>query len=56
MNTRLRNARAGATLVGTAALDGSNAVDMWGRRTIFSNIPLDAVQEMTVLTNAFWAQ
>jgi hypothetical protein len=36
--------------------DGSNAVDMWGRQTIFSNIPLDAVQEMTVLTNAFSAQ
>lgn len=36
--------------------DGSNAVDMWGRQTIFSDIPLDAVQEMTVLTNAFSAQ
>ncbi|MGC1105716.1 MAG: carboxypeptidase regulatory-like domain-containing protein [Candidatus Acidiferrales bacterium] len=37
-------------------VDGSNAVDAWGRQTIFSNIPLDAVQEMTVLTNAFSAQ
>lgn len=37
-------------------VDGSNAVDSWGRQTIFSNIPLDAVQEMTVLTNAFSAQ
>lgn len=37
-------------------VDGSNAVDAWGRQTIFSNIPVDAVQEMTVLTNAFSAQ
>jgi hypothetical protein len=37
-------------------VDGSNAVDSWGRQTIFSNVPLDAVQEMTVLTNAFSAQ
>lgn len=37
-------------------VDGSNAVDAWGRQTIFSNIPLDAVQEVTVLTNAFSAQ
>ena len=37
-------------------VDGSNAVDFWGRQTIFSNVPLDAVQEMTVLSNAFSAQ
>ena len=37
-------------------VDGTNAVDAWGRQTIFSNIPLDAVQEMTVLTNAFSAE
>ncbi|HUL16209.1 MAG TPA: TonB-dependent receptor [Terriglobales bacterium] len=37
-------------------VDGSNAVDSWGRQTIFNNIPLDAVQEMTVLTNAFSAE
>jgi hypothetical protein len=36
--------------------DGSNAVDTWGRQTIFTNIPLDAVQEMTILTNAFSAE
>lgn len=34
-------------------VDGSNAVDMWGRQTIFTNIPLMAVGEMTVLTNAY---
>ncbi len=37
-------------------VDGSNAVDDWGRQTIFSSLPLDAVQEMTVLTNAFSAE
>lgn len=37
-------------------VDGSNAVDMWGRQTIFSNIPLMAVDEMNVLTNAFSAE
>lgn len=37
-------------------VDGVNGVDMWGRQTIFSNVPLDAVQEMTVLTNAFSAE
>jgi hypothetical protein len=36
--------------------DGANADDMWGRQTIFSNIPLMAVGEMTVLTNAFSAE
>ena len=30
-------------------VDGSNAVDAWGRQTIFSNVPLDGVQEMTIL-------
>lgn len=37
-------------------VDGTNAVDAWGRQTIFSNVPLDAVQEMTILTNAFSAE
>jgi len=37
-------------------VDGTNAVDAWGRQTIFSNLPLDSVQEMTVLTNAFSAE
>jgi hypothetical protein len=34
-------------------VDGANGVDMWGRQTIFANIPLMAVEEMSVLTNAF---
>ncbi|MGH9736460.1 MAG: TonB-dependent receptor domain-containing protein, partial [Candidatus Acidiferrales bacterium] len=37
-------------------VDGANAVDAWGRQTIFSNLPEDSVQEMTVLTNAFSAE
>ncbi len=37
-------------------VDGSTGNDSWGRQTIFSNIPLDAVQEMTVLTSAFSAE
>ena len=37
-------------------VDGSTGNDSWGRQTIFSNIPLAAVEEMTVLTNAFSAE
>src|ERR1700678_1055682 len=37
-------------------VDGNNGVDAWGRQTIFTNVPLGAVQEMTVLTNAFSAE
>jgi len=34
-------------------VDGANSIDMWGRQTIFTNIPLMAIGEMSVLTNAF---
>jgi hypothetical protein len=34
-------------------VDGSTGNDSWGRQTIFTNIPLGAVQEVTVLTNSF---
>lgn len=37
-------------------MDGTNANDMWGRQTIFTNIPLQSVGEMTVLTNSFSAE
>ncbi len=37
-------------------VDGSTGNDSWGRQTIFSNIPLAAVQEMDLLTNAFSAE
>lgn len=37
-------------------VDGATGNDSWGRQTMFTNIPLDAVQEMTVLTSAFSAE
>jgi hypothetical protein len=37
-------------------IDGANGNDSWGRQTLFSNLPLDAVQEMTVLNNGFSAE
>jgi hypothetical protein len=37
-------------------VDGSTGNDAWGRQTIFTNIPLAAVQEMTVLENSFSAE
>lgn len=40
----------------TYEIDGSSGDDSWGRQTIFTNLPLDSVQEMTVLENAFSAQ
>jgi hypothetical protein len=37
-------------------VDGVTGNDSWGRQTIFSNIPVDAVLEMNVLVNDFSAQ
>lgn len=37
-------------------VDGSSANDSWGRQTIFTNLPQLAVQEMSVLENAFSAE
>ncbi|HKO18391.1 MAG TPA: TonB-dependent receptor, partial [Acidobacteriaceae bacterium] len=37
-------------------VDGANAIDMWGRQTIFTNLPLMAVDQMTILTNSFSAE
>ncbi|HJW99988.1 MAG TPA: TonB-dependent receptor, partial [Terriglobales bacterium] len=37
-------------------IDGSSGNDSWGRQTIFTNVPQVAVQEMTVLENAFSAE
>ncbi len=36
-------------------VDGAGANEAWGRQSIFTNIPLDAVGEITVLENAFAA-
>lgn len=40
----------------TFKLDGSTDDDDWGRQTLFTNIPLSAIQEFTVLTNAVSAE
>ncbi|HEX2642827.1 MAG TPA: TonB-dependent receptor, partial [Thermoanaerobaculia bacterium] len=40
----------------TFTLDGGTADDAWGRQTIFTNVPLGAIQELTVLTNSFSAE
>ena len=40
----------------TYTIDGGSADDSWGRQTIFTNVPLGAIQELTVLTNAFSAE
>ncbi len=37
-------------------IDGSSGDDTWGRQTIFTNIPLSAIQEFTVLPNSFDAE
>jgi hypothetical protein len=37
-------------------VDGSSANDSWGRQTIFTNLPELAVEEMSVLENAFSAE
>lgn len=37
-------------------LDGSSGNESWGRQTLFTNVPLASVQEMTVLENSFSAE
>lgn len=34
-------------------VDGVNGNDTWGRQTIFTNVPVDAIGEMTAIDNAF---
>jgi outer membrane receptor protein involved in Fe transport len=40
----------------TYEIDSGTGDDAWGRQTIFTNVPLAAIQEFTVLTNAFSAE
>ena len=56
MNQNLFNTNGTGRRQAWFEVDGVNAVDMWGRQTIFSNIPLMAVEGMTVLTNAYSAE
>jgi hypothetical protein len=37
-------------------IDGGTADDAWGRQSIFTAVPLAAIQELTVLTNSFSAE
>ncbi len=37
-------------------IDGATGNDSWGRQTLFTSLPMAAVQEMDVLTNAFSAE
>ena len=37
-------------------IDGSSGDDSWGRQTIFTNIPLSALQEFTVVSNSISAE
>lgn len=37
-------------------IDGTTANDAWGRQTIFTDVPLSAIQEFTVMTDSFDAQ
>jgi hypothetical protein len=56
LNNTLFVINGGGRRQATFTIDGSSADDAWGRQTIFTNVPLGAVQELTVLTNAFSAE
>lgn len=44
---------AGSRRTTTTTLDGANNDEAWGRQTMIATLPLGAVQEITVLSNAF---
>src|SRR5260221_5621667 len=44
---------AGSRRTTTTTLDGANNDEAWGRQTAIATVPLGAIQEMTVLSNAF---
>jgi hypothetical protein len=47
---------AGSRRTTTVTLDGANNDEAWGRQTMIATVPLGAVQEVTVLSNAFSAE
>uniref|UniRef100_Q022B7 TonB-dependent transporter Oar-like beta-barrel domain-containing protein n=1 Tax=Solibacter usitatus (strain Ellin6076) TaxID=234267 RepID=Q022B7_SOLUE len=47
---------AGSRRTTTVTLDGANNDEGWGRQTMIATVPIGAVQEMTVLSNAFSAE
>jgi outer membrane receptor protein involved in Fe transport len=56
LNNFLFVANGGGRRQTSFTLDGSTDDDAWGRQTLFTNIPLSALQEFTVLTNAASAE
>jgi outer membrane receptor protein involved in Fe transport len=44
---------AGSRRTTTFTLDGANNDEAWGRQTMIATVPLGAIQEVTVLSNAF---
>ena len=47
---------AGSRRTTTFTLDGANNDEAWGRQTMIATVPVGAVQEATVLSNAFSAE
>ena len=47
---------AGSRRTTTVTLDGANNDEGWGRQTMIATLPIGAIQEMTVLSNAFSAE
>jgi hypothetical protein len=56
MNQNLFNTNGGGRRQGSFVADGANENDSWGRQTIFTNLPEEAIQEMTILSNSFSAE
>ncbi len=47
---------AGSRRTTTVTLDGANNDEAWGRQTMIATVPMGAIQEMTLLSNAFSAE
>ena len=47
---------AGGRRQAAVTIDGATNDDPWGRQTMLATVPVGAVQEMTVLSNAFSAE
>ena len=56
MNQNLFTTSGGGRRQQAFVVDGASGNDSWGRQTIFTNIPQDAVLELDVLTQSFSAE
>jgi hypothetical protein len=56
MNQNLFTTNGGGRRQQAFVVDGANGNDSWGRQTIFTNIPADAVEQISVLANSFSAE